>query len=330
MTRSDSLQLATSALLLLVFALVAPPPARPLAAVDPTIARTDALTVDSILVDGVFRTFAYRTPPKGARHAPLVLALHGGGGSATRLRMFIGGPLEEHAAALGAVVVYPDGIGGSWNDCRAAAPYAANVQAVDDVGFIRALVARLSERLGIDHARVFAIGLSNGAQLALRLAVEAPDLISGAAAFAATWPPEHASDCLPPATAPAPVMLVNGTADPLSPWNGGMSRGPDGTELGEVMSADETASWLRGLAGYPDGAPAPALERRQGPDGIDVTIQRWSAHGRPPILQVTVHGGGHAVPGPEIALPEAVVGPIARHYDGIGAALDFFLKRPAR
>ena len=40
----------------------------------------------------------------------------------------------------GFIVLYPDGYKNNWNDCRKDAPFAANKENVDDVGFLRALV----------------------------------------------------------------------------------------------------------------------------------------------------------------------------------------------
>lgn len=279
-------------------------------------------------VGGLTREYLLHTPPGGAHGAPLIIALHGGGGSPDRLRTFIGEPLERAADARGFVVVYPAGVEGGWNDCRAAAPYVANRRGIDDVAFLRALVADLAARRGVDASRVYALGLSNGGHLALRLAIEVPDLVGAAAVFAASLPDPAAFDCQPARTPPSAVLLVNGTADPLSPWQGGMSRGPDGSELGRVLSATATAAWLRERAGYGD---APAFERHApAPDakGLRVEETHWSGAGRPEIVQVTVHGGGHAVPGPDVALPEAVVGPVAREYDGIRASFDFFVRQP--
>ena len=47
----------------------------------------------------------------------------------------------------------------------------------DDVGFIRAVFDDLARRVPIDRARIYATGMSNGAMMSYRLAVEAPEAV---------------------------------------------------------------------------------------------------------------------------------------------------------
>jgi polyhydroxybutyrate depolymerase len=86
----------------------------------------------------------------------------------------------ERIAEKDDVVVYPDGYEGHFNDCRRVASYSARTLNVDDVGFIKRIVERLGAEKKINPERVYAIGCSNGGHLALRLALEAPELIKGA------------------------------------------------------------------------------------------------------------------------------------------------------
>ncbi|WP_238946921.1 alpha/beta hydrolase family esterase [Seongchinamella unica] len=81
------------------------------------------------------------------------------------------------------VVAYPDGFDNHWNGCRKSASYTANTRGIDDVGFTRALVARLSADYGVDPGRVHLGGFSNGGNMVYRLALEAPELIAGGLAL---------------------------------------------------------------------------------------------------------------------------------------------------
>jgi polyhydroxybutyrate depolymerase len=93
------------------------------------------------------------------------MVLHGGGGSGEQVRESTG--LAEAGVRAGFVVVFPDGTGPlrtrllTWNS--GGIPVYAAEHDVDDVAFLRAVVADVQRRVPIDAARVFATGHSNGA-----------------------------------------------------------------------------------------------------------------------------------------------------------------------
>ena len=60
----------------------------------------------------------------------------------------------------GFISVYPDGFEKHWNDCRGSAAYSANVQNIDDVGFLLKLVRQLAGQYDVDLSRVYVTGLS--------------------------------------------------------------------------------------------------------------------------------------------------------------------------
>jgi polyhydroxybutyrate depolymerase len=155
----------------------------------------------------------------------------------------------------------------------------------------------------IDAEEVFVAGLSNGGHMALRLALEAPDFVAGVAAIAASLPAASNSECTPSGKA-VPVLLLNGDADPISPYEGGeiWSLGSF-NRRGAVQSAVATAGYFSKLAGfeeppfehrYPDNDPA---------DGTVASRMVWSAGDRPEVDLITIHGGGHTIPHPVKAMP---------------------------
>lgn len=66
---------------------------------------------------------------------------------------------------------------GTWNAGSCCAD--ALRENVDDVGFVSALIGRLVKERAVDPARVYATGMSNGAQLSYRLACELADIPQG-------------------------------------------------------------------------------------------------------------------------------------------------------
>ena len=257
---------------------------------------------------GVSRSFLVYIPLRLADPAPVMLVLHSAASSAERMRSDTAWAFEELADREGAVIVYPQGFEGAWNDCRASDSKAAKQRSADDVGFLRAVVARLDgdpalggKRIATDA--VFATGLSNGGQMALRLALEAPDFVAGVAAIAASLPAADNLSCRMSGKA-VPVLLIHGDADPVSPYEGGetWSLRPF-NRRDAVRPTLATADYFRTLAGsgsppfehrYPDADPA---------DGTVASRRVWSEGDRPEVDLITIHGGGHTIPHPLKSMP---------------------------
>ena len=67
--------------------------------------------------------------------------------------------------------------------------------------------------------RVYVAGASNGGMMALRLACERTGRLAAVAVVIANQPWPQVERCRP--TVPLPLILINGTDDPLMPWGGG-------------------------------------------------------------------------------------------------------------
>jgi polyhydroxybutyrate depolymerase len=271
--------------------------------------------------------------PKQLAPAPdLVFVLHGSEGTGPLMRRVAAYGFDQLADQTGAVVVYPDGYERHWNDCRTAAPYAANRENIDDVGFLRAVSAALERELSVHFDAVFATGLSNGGQMALRLALEAPDWITAAAPIAANLPVQANFDCTA-SQRPTALLLMNGTEDPMNPYAGGdVAMFGVLASRGAVQSSEETVGYFENLvkqATHLQGTatfPAPATERLPDVDphdGTRVVRRRWQVGNAPPIVLVTIEGGGHTIPHAESRLPR-LLGRTSRDVDAMQLIWDFF------
>lgn len=249
------------------------------------------------------RTYGVYLPPRRAHPAPLVFVLHGSFGTGERMRSDTAFAFDALADEHGFIVVYPDGVGRAWNDCRATGGGEAKREQVDDVAFLRALYRRLAAEYPVDGRRVFAAGISNGGQMALRLALEAPDLVLGVAAVAAGLPAAGNMDCRASGEARA-VLLIDGTDDPVNPYQGGEVSwlGPIGRR-GRVESAEASIAYWRELAGYGAGPFEHRYPDADPEDGTVATRQVWSGEGRPEVALITIHGGGHSFPDPVKSAP---------------------------
>jgi polyhydroxybutyrate depolymerase len=156
------------------------------------------MTRDEIEVDGRRRTFAVVGEPDGAAGRDLVLVFHGSRQDGEKHRAFTGQVFDALAADGAAVVAYLDGYRGNWNDARRESRFPARLEDVDDVGFARAVIARLAQTHAIDRDRVLAVGYSNGGQMVMRLLHEAPELLAGGVVSRPPGRPRRASCCPTP------------------------------------------------------------------------------------------------------------------------------------
>jgi len=255
---------------------------------------SDKQTINHKGLSRSYRVYAPDPPPKTP--CPAVLLLHGHAGSADQLmgvkgrqspyRLWL--PIAERTSLI---LIIPDGLTGpdgkqGWNDAR---NLASNPKS-DDVAFLTRLVETVSNTNPIDMNRVFAMGTSNGGHMALKLAAETPEKFAAVAAVAAANPepifahkPQH----------PISVLLINGTADRILPYNGGkMIR-----DRGEVQSTDESIQFWVGHNGcdetprnfeYPDGSQK---------DGSTASLATYTnAKTGVEVSLLRILGGGHAEP----------------------------------
>lgn len=245
------------------------------------------------------RRFYVYSPPGVARPAPLVIAFHPSDSSAEQMRLMAGPALERLARDHGFLVAYPDGFDGYFDDCRKEARYRAHKDHIDDVAFSRALVAKLASENAIDPSHVYALGYSNGAQMVLRLALEAPDLVAGVVAIAANLPSPENLDCSPQDGGHPNIVLIDGTADPVNPFNGGAVSLYGLGGRGNVLSAPESARWFvhrYGLPIIPNERPTLHYQ------DLKAHIERWGTTG-PRVELISILGGGHTIPQAEFHFP---------------------------
>ncbi|MBW8879386.1 MAG: prolyl oligopeptidase family serine peptidase [Acidobacteria bacterium] len=249
----------------------------------------EASTVE---VGGRQRHYLVITPARLQAGASVLLVFHPSLSSGEDMRRMVGSALEGIAQRENVVVVYPDGYEGHFNDCRRVASFSARKLNIDDVGFSKRIIERLAAEKKIDPERVYAMGVSNGGHMALRLALEAPELVKGVAAIAANLPAPDNMDCK---VAPSPsrfIEFVEGTKDPINPYGGGQVTLFGFGNRGNVLSAQESAQWFAHRLGL--AATEPQTLGKE-VSGISAHQQDWrSANGH--VRLVTIEGGGHTVP----------------------------------
>lgn len=304
--------------------LAAPPPG---AAAGAAADAPQGLESRTLQFGGLQRHYWIHRPerPRPRAQAGLVLVLHGSNGDGLQMREMLGRRLEPLASRAGYVVAYPDGVERHWNDCRGGASYAANRRDVDDPGFLRGIVAAEARASGIDPRRVFVVGMSNGGQMALRLALEDATSYAAIAAIGANLPAPQGRDCTT-GTATLPVALFVGTADPINPFHGGLVRVGDDVSRGYVLDAWYGARWFAARAGQ----SAPPQSRRypdlDSGDRSRASRYAWLEPGKPPVLLYVLENGGHTIPGSPNRRGAAAVPVTNRDIDAARETWAFFAR----
>ncbi|MGI4832455.1 MAG: alpha/beta hydrolase family esterase [Janthinobacterium lividum] len=249
------------------------------------------------------RRYRAFVPAQRPAKAALVLVLHGSAMTGKAMRRTTGYVFEELADKHGFAVAYPDGYQGNWHDCRRDTTFPAKTENIDDMGFLRALVARLCAEYDLDSARVYAFGYSNGGQMAFRLAVEEPRLVAAVAATGATLPVPEASTC-PQAGPTARVLVASGTNDPISPFGGGEVTIFGFRSRGFTISARATVEEFARRNGLTDNPVTATLPHQRPADSTSVEEVVWArADGTPVVAFYPIAGGGHVIPQPKSRAP---------------------------
>ncbi len=216
------------------------------------------------------RTREYRlyAPPDldPNKPAPLVFALHGGGGNAAREERRVA--YNEYAERDGWIVVYPNGVDGHWNDLRGYEGFLSHRENVDDVGLIEALLGKLRAEFSIDEKRIFVTGGSNGGLLSHTVAARLADRIAAIAPIVGSMARPVYQDFRP--ARPVSVLMINDKGDPRVRWDGG-ARGRS-----NFVSMPETiAIWKRANGcGSGQTVSAEAIAGEEGDARVSHTV--WS------------------------------------------------------
>ena len=143
----------------------------------------------------------YVPPAAKAGPVPLMVLLHGAGGSSQGIRR----RLLETADSIDIAVLVPDSRGPTWDAIRG--DYGP------DIAFIDSALKVVFARVSIDPARVTVAGFSDGASYALALGRINGDLFSRVVAFSPGFVPPSIPMGKPE------VLITHGNADPILPFD---------------------------------------------------------------------------------------------------------------
>jgi len=159
--------------------------------------------------------------PTDDNKRPVVLALHGGQGSAQVMRANSG--FDAVARSKGFMVVYPEGtdFGNQRHAWNTGFLLRRQVRDADDIAYLDTLIDRLIAEHGADPKRIYMTGGSNGGMMTYVYGVERPGKLAAIAPVVASM---FTFDKKP--SVPLPILMINGAKDQEVPIEGGMSKNP--------------------------------------------------------------------------------------------------------
>lgn len=204
-------------------------------------AGTDATV--NLTVQGIARTYTVFVPsnlPVGPR--PVLVAMHWYSGTAAMAESAMG--FDAGAAANGVLVVYPQGIGASWDAGTCCGQ--SQKQHVDDVSYLNAVLNDVEARYDVDAARIAMGGWSNGGMMAYRY------LCSGTSRVSTFF--VGSAVAVPPTCRVSDrdnVLAFHGLLDTTVPWLGTLTSSLTATGfLPSVASSDSGIAAQLGCTGW--------------------------------------------------------------------------------
>jgi polyhydroxybutyrate depolymerase len=221
---------------------------------------------------GVERAYlTRRAADPGAGPLPVLVLLHGHGGSAERFSATSG--VADRAAAGGVLLVAPQGQGdpAGWEIPN----WAADAQFVNDV------LDTIGESGCAATSAVWVAGHSAGSAFAAYYGCTNTDRVAGVWLNAGLPPPLCAD------RSPA-VVISHGTADPVVPFTGGDQNASDRSFVLKPVP-DSAQEWAQTAGCQSVDGPVPRNA---------VGIMTWQGCTRGPYVRLyTIEGGGHTWPG---------------------------------
>jgi polyhydroxybutyrate depolymerase len=196
---------------------------------------------------------------------------------------------------------YPGGGGGGYpGGGQTSDENKSRSEPADDVAFLNQMLDQLAAKYSVDAHRIYATGLGDGGIMALRVGCSMADRVAAIAPVDAALP--KTMICLP--SRPVPALFIDGTDDPIIPYEGGTYK----PGQFHVLSAEDSAkSWARfdRCAEKPAQDKIPSLQN----GGKETRTFTFSGcHDNAQVALYAVKNAGDTWPGGEQYMSEKQVG----------------------
>jgi polyhydroxybutyrate depolymerase len=305
-------------------------------------------------VNGTLRTFVVHLPigyDPGNKY-PVVILLHSTDETAqdmARLSRF-----DFVADRYGFIAFYPNSEGDSWDIGAAVAqpkrptgrrgglgglglpvpfPFpgregaqgrggSQNGDRLGDVAFIDEMLDKLTGAYSVDSNRIFATGYSDGGLMDFRLGCSMSRRIAAIAPVAAAMPKEMSVRCK--LSHAVPLLMMNGTSDPVVHYGGGKVKGASFTTL-SVQTTVGTWAELDRCNPKPTHTTLPLHDER----GMKTRLDTYSnCRDGAEVALYTIEGGGNTWPSGDDSMPEKEVGKTSADLDADEVIWKFFSAHP--
>lgn len=236
---------------------------------------------------------------------PLVFVLHGAGGNGNGIRTF--SAFADLGEEEGFITVFPDGLGGAWNDGRPD----PGISLIDDLGYFDHVIGLLTRSLNIDPTRIYSTGYSMGGMMSYRLGCNFPDQIAAIASVASTMPMYIIDEC--DAAPPLPVLVIQGTDDNVIPWVG---------MRGGYLSTVGTMRYWTQHNGCPDETEL-VMEPDTDPNDSTRVVSEQYNNCTNEVMIYAIYRGGHTWPGGGLVAP-VDIGVTSRDISATQVIWEFF------
>lgn len=252
-----------------------------------TMAQKGNTITDTILTDGIQRSFILYVPTvyNSSSPVPLLLNFHGLGSDANSQYMYTN--FMPVADTANFIMACPQGLlrfgVNGWNCFGDVDPN------IDDIRFVAHLIDTLRGRYNINVNKIYSTGFSNGGFMSYDLACFLSTRFAAIASVSGTMMANHLSECNP--RHPIPVMHIHGTTDDVVGYNG---------VTGSLYTAhvDSIVKFWRGYnwcQSTPDYTTLPDINTADGCTAAHYVYTGGRGNTSVELYKIT--GGGHAWPG---------------------------------
>jgi polyhydroxybutyrate depolymerase len=299
-----------------------------------------------VKVNGSPRMIQVHLPPEYSKRKryPVVLVLHPMGGDASLIARI--SHFNKTADQFGFIVIYPNSRDGRWTiapdaGVRTIGPFGRRRTILDDmtrpprpddVGgtpanempFFNDLLDQIESEYSVDVSRIYATGFSDGGFMDFRLGCEMADRIAAIATVGAVLPESLAESCNDWSWRAVPLLMMNGTDDPMVPYKGRM-----GTSVGfYLLPARETLKEWAKINHCGQKAARDTISPRTS-GGLETLVETYSdcRDGATAVLY-SIEKGGNTWPGGEQYIPARFIGKTDDDLDASEIIWKFFAMHP--
>ncbi|HEX3819828.1 MAG TPA: PHB depolymerase family esterase [Candidatus Sulfotelmatobacter sp.] len=189
----------------------------------------------------------------------------------------------------------------------------------DDIGFFNQMLDQLASKFPVDTSRIYAVGLSEGGFMSLRLGCALGDRFAAVAAVGAAMP--KTMICLP--ARPVAAVMIDGTSDPVVPYGGGTEHNLSVKTLSVEDSAKAWAKIDR-CGEKPEKSKLP----EKGKGSMETKVDTYTGcEQESQVVLYSVKGAGNTWPGGEQYEPENTVGKTSSDLDANEVIWNFLVTK---